>query len=87
MGLNLVPALEWIKHAITCNCISPTVVETPMALVVWTGEVGDRARAEIPTGRLARPDEIAAAALFLAGDDAGMINGANLRVDGGNTIP
>jgi len=50
------------------------------------GEKGKLARAEIPVGRFAKPREIAYAAMFLASDAAAMINGANLVVDGGNTI-
>ncbi len=44
------------------------------------------ARADIPTRRFARPAEVAEAALYLAGDAAAMVNGANLMLDGGNTI-
>lgn len=86
IGLTKVLALEWARHGITVNAISPTVVETPMALVGWAGEKGERARAEIPVGRFARPAEIAAAALYLASAEAGIINGENLVADGGYTI-
>ena len=41
---------------------------------------------QIPTGRFAEPDEIAAAAIFLASDNAAMVNGADLAIDGGYTI-
>ncbi|MFO1210634.1 MAG: SDR family oxidoreductase [Amaricoccus sp.] len=86
VGLTKVLALEWARHGITVNAISPTVVETPMALVGWSGEKGDRMRQEIPVGRFARPAEVAAAALYLASADAGIITGENLIVDGGFTI-
>ena len=43
-------------------------------------------KAQIPVGRFAEPDEIAAAAVFLASDAAAMINGADLLVDGGYTV-
>jgi NAD(P)-dependent dehydrogenase (short-subunit alcohol dehydrogenase family) len=43
-------------------------------------------KAQIPTGRFALPEEIAAVAVFLASDAAKMINGADLLVDGGYTI-
>ena len=86
IGLTQVLALEWARHGITLNAISPTVVETPMALVGWSGEKGVRARAEIPVGRFARPAEVAAAALYLASDAAAIVTGANLMLDGGYTV-
>lgn len=86
INLTKVLALEWARHGITTNAISPTVVETPMALVGWSGEKGERAKAEIPVGRFARPAEIAAAAIYLCSDLAAIVNGENLVVDGGYTI-
>ena len=79
-------AIEWAQYGITANAIAPTVVETPMALVGWSGEKGDKARREIPIGRFAKPAEIAAAAVYLASADAAIINGATLRADGGYTV-
>ena len=79
-------ALEWGKYGITCNAVSPTVVLTPMARDYWVGERGAAHLAQIPTGRFAEMDEIAAAVAFLASDAAQMINGHNLVVDGGFTI-
>lgn len=86
IGLTKVLALEWARYGITVNAISPTVVETPMALIGWSGEKGERARAEIPVGRFAKPSEIAAAALYLASAEAAIVNGENLVADGGYTI-
>ena len=43
-------------------------------------------RPDIPTRRFAQPAEVAEAALYLASDAAAMVNGANLMLDGGNTI-
>ena len=51
----------------------------------WEGAKGDQLKAQIPTGRFAYPEEIAAAAVFLASDAAAMINGADRLVDGGYT--
>lgn len=84
--LTKILALEWAQFGITTNAIAPTVVETPMALVGWSGEKGVKARQEIPVGRFAKPSEIAAAAAYLASDDAGIINGETLMADGGFTI-
>lgn len=86
IGLTKVLALEWARFGITVNAISPTVVETPMALVGWAGEKGERAKAEIPVGRFAQPAEIAHAALYLASAQAGIVTGENLVLDGGFTI-
>lgn len=86
VAITKVLALEWGPHGITVNCISPTVVETELGRLAWAGAVGDAMRGRIPTRRFARPDEIAAAALYLAGGAAGMINGENLVIDGGFTI-
>jgi NAD(P)-dependent dehydrogenase (short-subunit alcohol dehydrogenase family) len=52
----------------------------------WAGEKGEKARAGIPTRRFAQPREVAEAARYLSSDAAAMINGANLLLDGGNTI-
>lgn len=86
LGMTNCLALEWGPHGITANCVSPTVVETELGKSVWNGEKGDRARAEIPTRRFAQPVEVAEAVLYLASEAAAMVNGANLMLDGGNTI-
>jgi len=79
-------ALEWGKYGITCNAISPCVVMTPMSRAYWVGERAERHLEQIPVGRFAEMDEIAAAVAFLASDGAQMINGHNLSIDGGFTI-
>ena len=86
VGLTKVLASEWAGRGVTANTISPTVVLTDLGRKAWEGPKGDRLKEEIPTGRFAYPEEIAAAAVFLASDAADMINGADLLVDGGYTI-
>ncbi|HKT97911.1 MAG TPA: D-threitol dehydrogenase [Paraburkholderia sp.] len=86
IGMTNCLALEWAPRGVTVNAISPTVVETELGLSGWAGEVGERARAMIPTRRFAKPAEIAATIMYLASSEAAMINGANLMVDGGYTI-
>ena len=86
IGLTKVLALEWAGRGVTANTISPTVVLTPLGREFWDNPAGEALKAQIPTGRFALPEEIAAAAVFLAGDGARMINGVDLLVDGGYTI-
>ncbi len=86
ISMTKVLALEWGKHNIQVNAISPTVVLTELGKKAWAGEVGEQMKREIPAGRFAYPEEIAACALFLASDAAAMINGSNLVIDGGYTI-
>lgn len=86
IGMSKTFAAEWGKHGICVNTLSPTVVLTELGKKAWAGEKGDAAKKRIPTGRFAYPEEIAAAAVFLASAGANMINGADLLIDGGYTI-
>ena len=86
LGLTKVLALEWAGRGVTVNTISPTVVLTPLGRKAWDNPDGEALKAQIPTGRFALPEEIAAAAVYLASDAARMVNGADLVVDGGYTI-
>ncbi|MDR3494504.1 MAG: D-threitol dehydrogenase [Ancalomicrobiaceae bacterium] len=86
IGLSKVLAAEWGQHGITVNTISPTVVLTELGKKAWDGPRGEALKARIPVGRFALPEEIAAAAVFLASSAADMVNGADLLVDGGYTI-
>ena len=86
IGMSKTFAAEWGKHGITVNTISPTIVLTELGKKAWSGEKGEAAKKRIPTGRFAFPEEIAAAAVFLASAGADMINGADLLIDGGYTI-
>ncbi len=80
-------AHEWGRYGIQVNAISPTATETPIIMGYWdVGEVHEKAIANTPAGRFCKPEEIAAAAFFLATDAANMITGSNLVVDGGYTI-
>jgi D-threitol dehydrogenase (NAD+) len=86
VGMTKVLALEWAGRGVTANTISPTVVMTALAKELWDTPEGEALKAQIPTQRFAEPEEIAAAAVFLASDAAKMINGVDLLVDGGYTI-
>lgn len=86
IGITKVMASEWAGRGVTVNSLSPTVVLTALGRQAWEGPQGEAVKQLIPTGRFAEPEEIAAAAVFLASDAAAMINGADLLVDGGYTI-
>jgi len=86
VGLSKVLAAEWGGRGVRVNTISPTVVLTELGRKAWDGPQGDALKAQIPIGRFAYPNEIAAAAVFLASDAAAMITGADLLIDGGYTI-
>ena len=86
VGLSKVLAAEWAKHHICVNTISPTVVMTELGKKAWDNPKGEALKLRIPAGRFALPEDIAAAAVFLASNGADMVNGADLLVDGGYTI-
>jgi NAD(P)-dependent dehydrogenase (short-subunit alcohol dehydrogenase family) len=85
IAMTQVLALEWGKYGIRVNAVSPTVVLTELGHKAWDGPAGEAFKKEIPAGRFAEPDEIAAVIGFLCSDAAAMITGHNLLVDGGYT--
>lgn len=79
-------AAEWAPHKITVNAIAPTVTRTPLAEEAMQNPKFRKMTLEkILVGRLAEPEEIASAVLYLASDAASMITGHTLVVDGGWT--
>jgi len=82
-------AIDYGRLGIRVNCVCPGFIETPMFEAVMGSEsmsqYRDRYRDEHKLGRFGRPDEIAAATLFLASDDASFVTGHALVVDGGYT--
>jgi NAD(P)-dependent dehydrogenase (short-subunit alcohol dehydrogenase family) len=86
VGITKVLAAEWAGRGVRVNSISPTVVLTDLGIKAWDNPKGDALKKLIPTGRFAYPNEIAAAAIFLASGASAMINGADLLIDGGYTI-
>ncbi len=86
LGLTKVLASEWAGRGVTVNSVSPTVVLTDLGRQAWAGPKGEAHMAQIPTGRFALPQEVAAAVLFLSSNGSDMVNGADLVVDGGYTI-
>jgi len=80
-------AHELAEDGVRVNAICPVATDTEM-LPEFTSEglSVDEMAATIPLGRLAEPDDIAQAAAFLASDDADMITGTALEVDGGRDL-
>lgn len=75
-------AQEVAKYGITVNSISPGYVESKMVMSV-PEEIREKIIAEIPVGRLAKPEEIAWAIAFLASEKSAFITGSNLAINGG----
>ncbi|WP_346830640.1 SDR family oxidoreductase [Pseudomonas abietaniphila] len=83
-AMTRVMAVELGPHGIRVNSVNPVVTLTPMADKAWSDPVKAASMlARIPLGRFVQPSEIASTIAFLLSDDAGMINGVTLTVDGG----
>jgi acetoacetyl-CoA reductase len=81
-GFTISLAQENAKFGITVNTVSPGYIATDMVMAV-PEEVRNKIVAQIPTGRLGTPEEIAYAVGFFIPDEAGWITGANLAANGG----
>jgi NAD(P)-dependent dehydrogenase (short-subunit alcohol dehydrogenase family) len=75
-------ANELAPKGIRVNVVSPGPIDTAM-MAAASQEVRDSLSSMIPLGRMGRPEEVAAAALFLASDESSFTTGAELAVDGG----
>ena len=83
-NITRVSALELGRHGIRVNSVNPTVVMTPMSAGYWgQPHIGGPFLEQMPLGRWATEDEIAAPIVFLLSDAASMITGVSLPVDGG----
>ena len=77
-------AVELAPHDITVNNIAPGAIDTPMdAPLKQDADAMKELVAEIPLGRMGKPEEVANLALFLASDDSSYVTGSTLFVDGG----
>jgi 3-oxoacyl-[acyl-carrier protein] reductase len=81
-GMSRALAREIGSRNITVNCIAPGFIDTDMTKAL-TDDQKAAILTQIPMARLGQPEEIAAAALFLASPDAGYITGTTLHVNGG----
>lgn len=79
-------AAEWATHGITVNSVAPTVTRTPLSETALKNPGFQKMVNEnVLMGRIAEPEEIAAAVIYLASDIAGMVTGHTHLVDGGWT--
>ncbi len=82
--LTRVMAVELGPHGIRVNAVNPTVTLTPMGEMAWSDPAkSEPMRARIPLGRFARPRDVAHAVAYLLSDEAAMVHGVMLPVDGG----
>lgn len=85
VGLTRTAALEYARKGVRVNAVCPGVTRTPMyeRMLAQNPRLAERTVAANPTGRVAEPEEVAAAILWLLSDEASFVNGVALPVDGG----
>jgi len=82
VGMTKSLAREVSSRGITANCISPGFIQTPMTDALTPKQV-EAIAAAIPAQKFGQPDDIAAAVVFLASDEAGYITGETMHINGG----
>ena len=86
VNLTRVLAIEWASHNIQVNSVAPTFVRTPLTESIFQNQAFlENVLSRTPNGKLATPEAIADAVVFLASPRADMITGTTLPVDGGWT--
>ncbi len=85
-GLTKAMAVELGPAGVRVNALAPTFIETPMTRPMLDDpDFKEFVQRMIPLGKVGQPDDVAAAALYLASDAAAMVTGHSLRIDGGWT--
>lgn len=86
VNLTRVLAIEWAPHNVLVNAVAPTFVRTPMGeRALSDPAVREDILSRIPMGRIAEPEEVVGAVVYLASPAASMVTGHTLLVDGGWT--
>jgi NAD(P)-dependent dehydrogenase (short-subunit alcohol dehydrogenase family) len=88
LGLTRSIAIDYAGRGIRCNALVPATVESPWIDKILAQQPDpaaerERMKARQPVGRMGRPEEIAAAALYLCSDEAAFVTGTGLVIDGG----
>jgi NAD(P)-dependent dehydrogenase (short-subunit alcohol dehydrogenase family) len=79
-------AVEWARHGIRVNAVSPGFMDTPMARPYFEDpKLGGMWMERVPLGRPGRPEELGPLVVFLASEGSSYMTGANVVVDGGYT--
>jgi NAD(P)-dependent dehydrogenase (short-subunit alcohol dehydrogenase family) len=88
VGLTKAAALDYAKSNIRINAVCPGIIETPMMdrFSGGTQEGRERVIAQEPVGRMGKPEEIAAAVVWLCSDPAAFVVGHAMVIDGGQTV-
>ncbi len=86
IGMSKALAQEVASRNITVNCVAPGFITSPMTEVL-NDEQRARILGGIPAGRMGTVQEVAAAVVFLASDEAGHVTGQTLHVNGGMAMP
>lgn len=82
--LTKAQALEWSRHSLRVNALSPGYIETDLNRDFFMTDAGKRLIKRMPAGRLGKPEELDGALLLLASDAGSFINGTIISVDGGH---
>jgi len=89
IGFTKAIAREAARYRVRCNAVAPGPIETPLlnSAPLMLGEIGERLKQAMVNatalGRIGEPEEVAAAIVFLAGEDASYVTGQTLNVSGG----
>jgi NAD(P)-dependent dehydrogenase (short-subunit alcohol dehydrogenase family) len=87
MALTRNICVEWGKKNIRANCIAPGLVRTDFARALWENpKIYEQVVKSYPLRRIGEPDEIAGAAVFLAGPSGSFVTGQTIVIDGGGLV-
>ncbi|TMF91350.1 MAG: glucose 1-dehydrogenase [Chloroflexi bacterium] len=90
LSLTRIAAIEWADAGVRVNAVAPGLTETPL-IRAWIDGQPEPARfrsalvESVPLGRLAQPEDVAQAIVYLASDESAHVTGASIPVDGGYT--